>query len=140
MKIIRTYTDLIKFDTFLERFNYLKLNSTVGKETFGFDRYINQIFYNSGEWRSIRDYCIIRDEGCDLAIKEREIVNEYIYMHHMNPISLDDIVNKNLKELLDPEFLITTTANTHRCIHYSDENSLVQDPIIRTKNDTILWR
>lgn len=135
---IKTYSELITLPTFEERYRYLRLGGRVGKETFGFDRYINQAFYKSEEWLSIRDYVNIRDNGCDLGIEGREIYGRII-IHHMNPIRLDDIVNKT-KYLLDPEYLITTVKNTHDAIHYGDEDLLITVPRERTKNDTCPWR
>lgn len=135
---IRTYSELITLPTFEERFEYLKLGGTVGIETFGFDRYLNQQFYRSKEWKSVRDKVIIRDNGCDLGIEGREIYSRII-IHHMNPISREDIFN-NADFLLNPEFLICTIKNTHDAIHYSDENLLIKDPIIRKQNDTCPWK
>lgn len=135
---IRTYSELITIPTFEERFNYLKLGGRVGEETFGFDRYLNQMFYKSKEWQSIRDHVIIRDLGCDLGIEGREIVGK-ILVHHMNPITTKDIIEYS-KLLIDPEYLICTVKNTHDAIHYSDESLLIKDPIIRRKNDTCPWR
>ena len=135
---IRTYSELITLSTFEERFEYLRLGGKVGKETFGFDRYINQVFYKDPEWLRIRNEVIIRDNGCDLGIEDREI-NGRILVHHMNPITVDDILNRS-KYLLDPEYLISTMKNTHDAIHYSDESLLAKDPIIRRKNDTCPWR
>ena len=136
--MIRTYSELITLPTFEERFEYLRLGGKVGAETFGFDRYINQIFYKSYKWLSVRDKVIIRDNGCDLGIEGREIYGR-ILVHHMNPITMDDIVNHS-SWILDPEYLITTVKNTHDAIHYSDENLLIKDPIERRKNDTCPWR
>lgn len=135
---IRTYSELITFPTFEERYEYLRLGGRVGEETFGFDRYLNQIFYRSKEWLEIRDYVIIRDCGCDLGIPGREIIGK-ILIHHMNPITQEDIINRS-EFLLDPEYLICTIKNTHDAIHYGDESILFKDPIIRTKNDTCPWR
>ena len=135
---IRTYSELITLSTFEERFEYLRLGGKVGKETFGFDRYINQIFYKDPEWLRIRNEVIIRDNGCDLGIEDRKIHGR-ILVHHMNPITVDDILNRS-KYLLDPEYLISTMKNTHDAIHYSDESLLAKDPIIRIKNDTCPWR
>lgn len=137
-KMIRTYSELITLPTFEERFEYLRLGGKVGAETFGFDRYLNQIFYKSDKWLSVRDEVIIRDNGCDLGIEGREIYGR-ILVHHMNPITMDDIVNHS-SWILDPEYLITTVKNTHDAIHYSDENLLIKDPIERRKNDTCPWR
>lgn len=136
--MIRSYSELIKFDTFEERFKYLQLNGSVGRETFGFDRYFNQKFYRSTEWKSIRDQVIFRDNGCDLGAEGYEIFGK-IYIHHMNPIMLEDIELKN-DILLDPEYLICTTHRTHNAIHYGDEHQLINKPIERTKNDTCPWR
>lgn len=135
---IRSYSELIIFETFEERFNYLKLKGEVGKETFGFDRYLNQIFYKDPEWLRVRDKVIIRDNGCDLGILDREIYSR-ILVHHMNPITKEDILSKS-KYLLDPEYLICTTKNTHDAIHYSDDSILIKELINRTKNDTCPWR
>jgi len=138
-KNIRTYSELSKFKTFRERYEYLKLDGTVGEETFGFDRYINQMFYKSEEWKRIRNYVITRDNGCDLGIPDRKIVDSVILVHHMNPITKEDIINKN-EILLDPEYLITTIKPTHDAIHYGDESLLAEDLIIRSKNDTCPWK
>lgn len=135
---IKTYSELIALPTFEERYRYLKLNGTVGEETFGFDRWINQTFYRDPEWRSIRDAVIIRDNGCDLGIEGREISSRII-VHHMNPINKWDILHRS-KILLDPEYLICTTKNTHDAIHYGDEGLLISGPITRTKNDTCPWK
>lgn len=138
-KNIRTYSELLKLKTFRERYEYLKLDGTVGEETFGFDRYINQMFYKSEEWKRIRNYVITRDNGCDLGIQDRKIVDSVILVHHMNPITKEDIINKN-EILLDPEYLITTIKPTHDAIHYGDENLLAEDLVIRSKNDTCPWK
>ena len=136
---IRSYTELSQLCTFKERYNYLRLNGRVGRDTFGFDRVFNQKFYLSREWKSIRDYVITRDFGCDLGIEGREIYGERIIIHHMNPISLEDIeINSDF--LLNPEFLITTIHATHNAIHYGDENQLVIAPVERRKNDTCPWK
>lgn len=135
---IKTYSELSRLKTFEERYQYLRLNGSVGRETFGFDRYLNQVFYRSQKWKSIRNQVIIRDNGCDLGIEGREI-NGRILIHHMNPISLDDIVNES-DLLLDPEYLICTVHSTHNAIHYGDENLLILDPIVRSKNDTCPWK
>ena len=135
---IRTYSELITIPTFKERFEYLKLNGKVGEETFGFDRYLNQSFYKSPEWRSARDYVIIRDLGCDLAMEGHEIFGKII-VHHMNPISMHDIINRT-EYLLNPEYLISTIKNTHDAIHYGDGSLLITGPIERSKNDTCPWR
>ena len=135
---IRTYSELITLPTFEERFKYLQLNGQVGESTFGFDRYMNQVFYRSQKWKSIRDFVIIRDCGCDLGIEGYDIHGKII-IHHMNPLSMRDIETES-DFLLNPDFLICTTHNTHNAIHYGDENLLVTAPIERTKNDTCPWR
>lgn len=135
---IRTYSDLSKLTTFEDRYNYLRLNGFVGKETFGFDRYLNQVFYKSAKWRSVRDFVIVRDNGCDLGIEGREIYGKII-IHHMNPITIQDIEQES-DFLLDPEFLISTVHETHNAIHYGDENLLIHTPIERKPNDTCPWR
>lgn len=136
--MIRTYTELSRLTTFKERYQYLKLNGSVGTDTFGFDRYMNQNFYRSREWKSIRDQVIVRDCGCDLGVEGYEIHGR-IYIHHMNPILLEDIENRT-EFLLNPEYLITTTHNTHNAIHYGDENLITMEPVVRTKNDTCPWK
>ena len=138
MKIIRTYSELIRLPTFIDRFRYLKLDGTVGADTFGYDRYLNQGFYHSGEWRRIRDYVITRDFGRDLGLEGYEIFGK-IYIHHMNPISVKDVIHSS-EYLSNPEFLICTTQNTHNAIHYSDESLLITEPKERTPFDTCPWR
>ena len=135
---IRSYSELITFPTFEERYRYLRLSGVVGRDTFGFDRYLNQVFYQSQRWREVRDYVIIRDNGCDLGVEGHEIHGKVI-VHHMNPLTLDDI-EKESAFLLDPEYLITTIHNTHNAIHYGDESLLITTPVERTKNDTCPWR
>ena len=135
---IRTYSELIKLPTFEERYAYLRLGGRVGEATFGFDRYLNQMFYKSDEWLAIRDKVIVRDNGCDLGIEGREIESS-ILIHHMNPISKKDILERS-DFLLNPKYLICTIKNTHDAIHYGDENLLIKDPIERRKNDTCPWR
>lgn len=135
---IKTYSELITLPTFIERYRYLKLGGRVGEETFGFDRYLNQIFYKSKEWMSVRDYVIVRDCGCDLGIEGRDIYGK-ILIHHMNPITAKDILQRS-DLLLNPEYLICTVKNTHDAIHYGDEGLLYKDPIVRTKNDTCPWK
>ena len=137
-KQILTYSELIRIPTFEERFEYLKLRGQVGNETFGFDRYLNQQFYKSKEWKSLRNHIFIRDNGCDLGIEGRDIYGRYV-IHHMNPIDIDDI-DEVSEYLLNPEFLITVSHNTHNAIHYGDETLLVKEPVQRLKNDTCLWR
>lgn len=135
---IRAYSELIKIPTFEERYEYLKLGGRVGEETFGFDRYLNQVFYKSKEWRSVRDYVINRDNGCDLGMEGHEIFGR-ILIHHMNPISKEDILRRS-DFLLNPDYLISTIKNTHDAIHYGDKDLLIVAPIERTKNDTCPWR
>lgn len=137
-KTIRTYSELITIPTFRERYEYLRLQGSVGEETFGFDRYLNQIFYRSQKWKSIRDHVIVRDNGCDLGVEGFDIHGK-ILIHHLNPITIRDI-ELETDFLLNPEFLICTTHNTHNAIHYGDSNLLVAEPIIRTRNDTCPWR
>ena len=135
---IRTYSELILLPTFEERFKYLQLNGRVGDDTFGFDRYINQNFYRSAEWKRIRDQVIMRDNGCDLALKGYEIYGR-ILIHHMNPITAKD-VELSTEYLMNPEYLICVTHNTHNAIHYGDEKLINKGPIVRTKNDTCPWK
>lgn len=134
---VRTYSELIQLPNFIDRFRYLKLGGVVGEDTFGWDRYLNQIFYRSPEWKSIRNFVIIRDNGCDLAVPGYDIQSR-VYIHHMNPIEKSDILDIT-EFLLDPEFLICTSFNTHNAIHYGDESLLITEPIIREPGDTKLW-
>lgn len=136
--IIRTYNELMSLPTFEERFEYLKLSGRVGEETFGFDRWLNQKFYRSAEWKHLRDQVIIRDNGCDLGVEGREIYGK-ILIHHMNPISKKDILERT-DLLLNPMYLISVTKQTHDAIHYSDDSILMKDPIVRSRNDTCPWR
>lgn len=138
MRKIRTYSELIQLPTYIERFRYLKLGGRVGEDTFGFDRYLNQRFYKSREWLSLRDQLIIRDSGCDLGILDRPI-NNRIIIHHMNPITKDDIINQT-EFLLNPEYMICTMKLTHDAIHYGDEDLLFNELVERKKNDTCPWR
>ena len=135
---IRTYSELVQLSTFEERYRYLRLLGAVGKETFGFDRYLNQLFYRSPEWKEVRNQVIIRDNGCDLGIEGREIQGR-VLIHHMNPITAEDIRERS-DLLFNPEFLITTVHNTHQAIHYGDESLLILTPTIRSRNDTCPWR
>lgn len=137
--MIRTYTELSKLKTFEERFNYLKLDGKVGRDTFGYDRIFNQIFYSSLEWKRIRRQIIIRDNGCDLGVEGHEIIGQRIIIHHLNPISLEDI-EKKTEILLNPEYLITTIHSTHNAIHYGDEKLILTGPITRSRNDTCPWK
>ena len=138
MTSIKTYSELITIPTFKERYEYLMLKGLVGEETFGYDRYLNQSFYKSRDWIDIRDYVIIRDNGCELGMPGHEIHGRTL-IHHMNPIKKEDILRRS-KFLLDPEYLISTIKTTHDAIHYGDENLLMDEPIVRTKNDTCPWR
>ena len=138
MTTIKTYSELITIPTFEERFKYLQLNGRVGEDTFGFDRYINQNFYRSREWKRIRDQIILRDNGCDLGLEGYEIYGR-IYIHHMNPILVQDIIHQS-DFLLNPEYLICTTHTTHNAIHYGDESLLITAPIERKPNDTCPWK
>lgn len=136
--MIRTYSELACLETFEERFKYLELDGQVGQETFGFDRYLNQKFYRSPEWKRVRQEVILRDNGCDLGIEDRPIFGNVI-IHHINPMSVDDIKRKETW-VLDPDFLICTCKRTHDAIHYSDESIIFSEPIQRSPNDTCLWR
>lgn len=135
---IRTYSELIELPTFEERFEYLRLDGRVGEETFGFDRYLNQVFYKSKEWLRVRDQVIARDNGCDLGIEGHEIYSK-ILVHHMNPVSKEDILKRS-EWILNPEYLICTIKNTHDAIHYGDKSLLATAPIERRPNDTCPWR
>lgn len=135
---IKTYSELVKLPTFKERFNYLKLDGRVGEETFGFDRYLNQMFYKSPEWLEVRDQVIIRDQGCDLGLEDRRIYGR-ILIHHMNPITKSDILDRS-DLLLNPEYLITTVKATHDAIHYGNISSLGEDYVPRSRNDTCPWK
>lgn len=137
MSRIRTYSELSRLHTFNERYQYLRLVGIVGESTFGFDRWINQEFYRSRQWKSVRDAVIVRDNGCDLGIPGFEI-HRGLLVHHMNPVSLDDIMHGE-EWILDPNFLITTSHRTHNAIHYGDESLLPREPITRKSGDTKLW-
>lgn len=146
---IRTYSELITLPTFEERFKYLQLGGQVGKETFGFDRYLNQALYNSQEWRRFRNEIIIRDNACDLAHEDHEIPSwrdrdgrirgPKILIHHINPITVDDVINRR-PIIFDSENVITTIMSTHNAIHYGDENLLTKAPMERRQNDMCPWR
>ena len=135
---IRTYSQLKQLQTFEERYDYLKLGGVVGEDTFGFDRYLNQNFYRSREWKRVRDEVIMRDNGCDLGVDGHEIRGK-ILIHHMNPITSEDI-HRVSDYLLNPEYLICVTHRTHNAIHYGDESLIITAPIERTQNDTCPWR
>lgn len=136
--IIRTYTELMKLATFEERYKYLKLVAKVGEETFGFERYLNQQFYHSQEWKSLRSQIIVRDNACDLGIPGREM-DKGIIIHHMNPITKDDLIHQS-DFLLNPEYLISVSKKTHSAIHYGDDNLLFGEMVERSKDDTCPWR
>lgn len=136
--MIRTYSELKAIPTFEERYEYLRLDGRVGVDTFGFDRYLNQVFYRSAVWKRIRDQVIIRDNGCDLGVEGYDI-RDRILIHHMNPITVEDIENES-EFLLNPEYLICVTHNTHNAIHYGSKDLLVTAPIERRPNDTCPWR
>ena len=136
--MIRCYSDLKQIDTFKERYLYLKLKGLVGEETFGYDRYVNQSLYRSPKWRKTRREVIIRDNGCDLGIEGYEL-DDYIVVHHMNPITLEDIEEEK-DTVFNPEYLICCSSRTHKAIHFSDESILPREPIIRTPGDTCLWK
>ena len=135
---IRTYSELILLPTFEERFEYLRLDGRVGEDTFGFDRYLNQVFYRSYEWRQIRDLVIVRDNACDLGVTGYDIYGT-ILIHHMNPITVKDIESRS-DILLNPNYLICVTHDTHNAIHYGDENLIIKAPIERRPNDTCPWK
>ncbi len=136
--MIKTYSELSKIKNFEKRYEYLRIGGKVGAETFGFDRYLNQIFYRSVEWKSIRNFVIIRDNGCDLGMEGYDIGSRII-IHHMNPLSKDDILGKS-DLLLNPDYLICTQLSTHNAIHYGDSSLLSAMPIERSKNDTCPWK
>ena len=135
---IKTYSELIALPTFEDRFEYLQLKGIVGQETFGFDRYLNQILYSSKEWKHLRNEIIVRDNGCDLALEGFEIHGR-ILIHHINPIAIDDVI-KRRGIVFDPENLICVTHNTHNAIHYGDKSLLITGPIERRANDTCPWK
>ena len=135
---IRTYSELITIPTFEERFEYLQLKGSVGKDTFGYDRYLNQVLYRSPEWKRLRNQIIIRDGGCDLACDGYDVYGK-VLIHHLNPITVEDVLSRSRK-VFDPDNLVCVSHNTHNAIHYGDMDLLVTGPIIRTKNDTCPWR
>ena len=135
--MIRTYNELRRLDTFLERYEYLKLKGIVGEQTYGFDRWMNQQFYRSREWKTVREHVIVRDHGCDLGAIGYEI-HRGLYIHHMNPITVEDIKHGE-DWILDPNYLITTSFGTHNAIHYGNEDLLPRDPVVRRSGDTTLW-
>ena len=136
---MRTYSELSSIPSFIERYRYLRLGGIIGEETFGYDRWLNQKFYKSSEWRHIRHLVILRDNGCDLGCPDQELSDfEPVIIHHMNPITMDDIINRS-PILLDPEYLITVGDDTHKAIHYGDESLLNLPPVERYPNDTCPW-
>ena len=137
-KNIRTYSELIKLPTFNERFAYLKLTGQVGKDTFGWDRYLNQNLYRSAEWKHIRDIVIVRDNGCDLGVPETPITGKVI-IHHMNPITVEDFLDDDPSYMMNPEYLICVSHSTHNALHYGDD-SILQEYIPRRANDTAPWK
>lgn len=136
--MIRTYSELCQIPSYKERFEYLKLDGIVGKATFGSKRYLNQKFYTSDEWKRVRDIVIVRDLGCDLGFPGYDIYGQ-IQVHHMNPMIVEDVISHS-SEILNPEFLICTSYQTHKAIHYGTEEMLVLPPVERTKNDTCPWK
>lgn len=139
--MIRTYSELIKLPTFEQRFDYLNLHGKVGESTFGFDRYLNQKFYKSSIWKQIRRDVIVRDNGCDLGIKDYEILGKVI-IHHMNPVTIDQLSSNDLSSILNPDYLICTSLDTHNAIHYGDKTLLTQcvKNIERSPFDTCPWK
>lgn len=137
-RMTRTYSELIAIPDFHSRYRYLKLYGAVGESTFGFDRFINQEFYRSREWKRTRREVILRDNGCDMGVSGYEIYDRII-VHHMNPIREEDIVRHNLEAIMNPEYLICVSHMTHQAIHFGSENLLPQLPVIRRKGDTKLW-
>ena len=135
---IKTYSELITISTFEERFEYLQLKGSVGKDTFGYDRHLNQVLYRSPEWKRLRNQIIIRDCGCDLACEGYDIHSK-VLIHHLNPITVEDVLARSRK-VFDPDNLVCVSHNTHNAIHYGDVDLLVTGQIIRTKNDTCPWR
>jgi hypothetical protein len=135
---MKTYSEMILLPTYNERFRYLKLDGKVGADTFGLDRYLNQVFYRSAEWKRIRDMVIVRDNGCDLGIPELPIYGKVI-IHHMNPLSVDDILNDDTEYMMNPEYLVCVSHSTHNAIHYGDDSQL-QEYIPRRANDTAPWK
>lgn len=135
--MVRSYSELRRIKTFEDRFKYLSLRGKVGRSTFGFDRYVNQQFYTSAQWRRLRHDVIVRDNGCDLGVEGYEI-HDRLYIHHMNPMTVDDISDGD-PNILNPEFLITTTHRTHNAIHYGDEKLLAKPLVERRMGDTKLW-
>jgi hypothetical protein len=138
MTNIKTYSELIKLPTFIERFRYLKLDGTVGQSTFGYDRWLNQMFYQSPEWKRLRREIILRDNACDLGIEGHDIY-KYVVIHHMNPIYKQDLLERN-EFCMNPEYLICVTDRTHKALHYGDESLLAIAPVERSRFDTCPWK
>lgn len=138
MTNIKSYSELLQLQTFIERYNYLKIGGRVGVETFGYDRYLNQVLYRSDEWKRFRREIILRDNGCDLAHSNYEIYGKII-VHHLNPITVEDVLRRDPR-IFDPENVICVSLNTHNAIHYGDESLLVLGPIERRPNDTCPWK
>lgn len=136
--MIRCYSEMIKFPTMKERFEYCKLSQAVGDETFGYERYMNQVFYRSYEWRKIKREVILRDNGCEFGLSDYPIPGKII-VHHLNPLTQDDIITGS-KYLLDPEYLICVSHLTHNAIHYGTDELLPKDYIARSPNDTVPWK
>ena len=136
--MIRSYSGLLCYKSFEQRYRYLHLRGDVGAQTFGFDRYLNQRFYTSREWKQARDFVIARDFGCDLGIQDRQVYGKLV-IHHMNPLTLDDFSQGN-DSMLNPDFLVVTSLSTHNAIHFGDESLLASAPVVRTPGDTQLWR
>lgn len=136
--MIRTYRECMQLTTFQERYRYLQIGGRVGKETFGFDRYLNQMLYRTPEWKRFRREMIVRDNGCDLGCEGYEIYGN-VLVHHINPITVEDVINRN-PCIFDPNNVICTSLNTHNAIHYGDETLLITEPVVRKPNDTCPWR
>lgn len=136
--MIRSYLECMQLLTFQERYRYLQIGGRVGKETFGFDRYLNQMLYRTPEWKRFRRDMIVRDNGCDLGCEGYEIYGN-VLVHHINPITVEDVINRN-PCIFDPNNVICTSLNTHNAIHYGDETLLITEPVIRKPNDTCPWK
>ena len=134
----KSYLECIQLSTFIDRYRYIKIGGFVGKETFGYDRYLNQILYRTAEWKRFRRDMILRDNGCDLGCEGYEIFGN-ILVHHINPITVEDVVNRN-PCIFDPNNVICTSLNTHNAIHYGDETNLITEPVVRKPNDTCPWK
>lgn len=135
----RSYHELARLKTFEERYEYLRLSGMVGQSTFGSDRYLNQALYTSPEWKSFRNRIIIRDNGCDLGIEGRDVLGDRIIIHHINPLTVEDVENRS-PVIFDPDNVVCVSHNTHQAIHYGDRSLLQKDPVERTPNDTCPWK